>query len=294
MNAAAQVFANVLMSAAIYSLVAVGFAIPFRVTKFFDLGYAAVFALGAYSLYVANMWLHAPLWLSCTIAVLFSVLFGCVLEMSVYGPLRRRGASPLVLLLASLGLYFFMQNSISLGFGDAARSLRLGLWNDGYSILGARVTFIQIVAVCVSPAIIGAVVLLLRATHVGRTMRAVANDPELARACGVNSGKVILIAFAIGSALAGVAGALVGLDLDMTPTMGMSALMMGVVVLIVGGTESIPGAILGAFLVSLAQHLGAWQIGSQWKDAIAFVILLAFLMFRPQGFFGRMVKKAAV
>jgi branched-chain amino acid transport system permease protein len=125
-------------------------------------------------------------------------------------------------------------------------------------------------------------------------MRAVANDSELASLSGIDSDRVILWAFAIGSALAGVAGILIALDVDMTPTMGMDALMIGVVAVIIGGANSIPGIALGALLLGLAQQFGVWYISSQWQDAIAFVILLVFLLFRPQGFMGRKVKKASV
>ena len=100
--------------------------------------------------------------------------------------------------------------------------------------------------------------------------------------------------FAIGSALAGIAGILVALDVDMTPTMGMNALMMGVVVVIIGGVGSIPGIALGALLLGFAQHFGVWKISSQWQDTIAFVILILFLLFRPQGFLGKKVKKVSI
>ena len=125
-------------------------------------------------------------------------------------------------------------------------------------------------------------------------MRAVANDSELARVAGIESDKIILLTFALGSALAGIAGILVALDVDMTPTMGMNALMMGVVAVIIGGVGSIPGIALGALLLGMAQHLGVWFISSQWQDAIAFVILLLFLLFRPQGFLGKKVKTATL
>ena len=125
-------------------------------------------------------------------------------------------------------------------------------------------------------------------------MRAVANDPELASVSGIDSGKVILLTFALGSALAGVAGILVAFDVDMIPTMGMNALMMGVVAVIIGGVGSIPGIALGSLLLGMAQHLGVWFISSQWQDAIAFAILLIFLLFRPQGFLGKKIKKANI
>ncbi len=126
-------------------------------------------------------------------------------------------------------------------------------------------------------------------------MRAVANDPWLANATGIESDRVILFTFAIGSALAGFAGILISLDIDMTPTMGLNALMMGVVAVIVGGSgRPIPGVLLGALLLGLAQHLGVWKISSQGQDAIAFAILLIFLLFRPQGFLVRKIEKTEI
>ena len=125
-------------------------------------------------------------------------------------------------------------------------------------------------------------------------MRAVANDAQLSDISGLNSDRVIFWTFAIGSGLAGIAGILISFDLDMTPTMGMNALLMGVVAVIIGGVGNLPGVVLGALLLALAQHIGLWYLSSQWQDAIAFVILLVFLIFRPQGFLGKKVKKATV
>lgn len=105
---------------------------------------------------------------------------------------------------------------------------------------------------------------------------------------------IILISFAIGSALAGIAGILVALDVDMTLTMGMNMLLMGVVAMMIGGVGSFWGIVLGSLLLATAQNLAVWYISSQWMDASAFIILLIFLLFRPQGFMGKKVRKANV
>ena len=161
-------------------------------------------------------------------------------------------------------------------------------------VLGARVTPVQILTICVSIFLVTAVAAFLKKTRQGRAMRAVACDAQLASVSGINSDRVTLWAFAIGSGLAAAAGILVAADVDMTPTMGMNGLMVGVVAVIIGGRGSILGVALGALLLGMAQHLGVWKISSQWQDAIAFFILLAFLIFRPQGFFGKKVKTATV
>jgi branched-subunit amino acid ABC-type transport system permease component len=134
----------------------------------------------------------------------------------------------------------------------------------------------------------------MKKSKMGKAIRAVANDSELALVSGVDSNRVILWTFAIGSAMAGLAGILFALDVDMTPTMGMNALMMGVVAMIIGGINNIYGVAMGALLLGFAQHFGVWKISSQWQDAIAFIILFLFLLFRPQGFLGRKIKKVEI
>lgn len=183
---------------------------------------------------------------------------------------------------------------ISMVFGDDTKTIRSGMVKEGINLLGARITPIQITIIIVSLLLVASCFLFLKYTKTGRFMRAVSNSPELARMSGINSDFVIIGVFAIGSALAGIAGILVALDVDMTPTMGMNALLMGVAAMIIGGSGSLPGIVLGALLLGMAQHLGVWKISSQWQDAIAFFILLMFLLFRPQGFLGKRVKKVSV
>jgi branched-chain amino acid transport system permease protein len=165
---------------------------------------------------------------------------------------------------------------------------------EGLNVFGARITPIQIVIISISIILVLMVALFLKFSKIGKSMRAVADDPELASFSGIDTNSVILLTFAIGSALAGIAGILVALDVDMTPTMGMNALMMGVVAVIIGGVGSIPGVALGALLLGLSQHLGVWKISSQWQDAIAFIILFIFLLFKPEGFLGKKIKKAKI
>jgi len=289
-----QLTANALIAAGAYCLVAVGFGLIFATTRFFHFAHGAVYAWGAYLAFLFVKVLGLPLALGVTIAVVLCAGLGAAFELVLYRPLRARGASPLVLLLASLGAYVVLQNLISLFFGDQTQTLRSGVVRVGLPVLGARVTPIQLVIIGAAVVLTAAVWLLLKRTRLGLEMRAVANDPALALVSGVRSSRVILATFVLGSALAGLAGILVALDVDMTPTMGMNALMMGVVAVIVGGTGSVPGAALGALLLAFAQHFGVWHISSKWQDAIAFVVLLSFLLFRPEGFLGRKVKKAEV
>lgn len=289
-----QLTINGLIAGSAYALVGIGFALVYNVAKFFHFAHGAVFTLGAYFALVFVSMLKFPLLLAIPIAVALAVLLGCLLDLFVFAPIRRRSGSPLVLLLSSLGVYIILQNLISLCFGDSIKTLRTGAVEGGMEFLGARITAIQISVIVTSITLSIALMVFLKKTNIGKAMRAVSNDARLADVCGISSGRVIRCAFGIGSALAAVAGILVALDVDMTPTMGMHALMMGIIAVIVGGVGSIPGVGLGALLLGMAQHLGVWRIGSQWQDAIAFVILLAFLLVRPEGIMGKKLRKATV
>ncbi len=289
-----QLLVNALISSSIYILIAVSFAVIYRTVRFFHFAHAVVFTSGAYFTYLFYKLTGFPLALAILIAIALAAVLGCGMEVLVYRTLRKKQTSPMVLLLASLGMYILLQNTISMVFGDDTKSIRSGVVKEGLPVFGARITPIQIIIIATSIVLIIAVALWLKKSKIGKAMRAVANNAELARISGIQSDRVILWTYALGSALAAVAGILVALDVDMTPTMGLNALIMGVVAMIIGGVGSIPGLALGALLLGLAQHLGVWKISSQWQDAIAFIILFVFLLVRPRGFMGRKVKKVEV
>ena len=289
-----QLIVNGIIAGSVYVLVALGFGLIYGTTRFFHFAHGAIYTAGAYFAYTFIALLGLPLFFSLFLAILFTSLLGVLTEISIYRPLRERGATSLVLLIASLGIFIVIQNVISLIFGDDTKTIRSGVVTEGINILGARITQIQILTIVVCLALFIITTLIVMRTRIGKAIRAIGNDPELALISGIDTDRAILYTFAVGSALAAVAAILVAFDVDMTPTMGMNALMMGVVAVIIGGVGSIPGAALGGLLLGLAQHLGVWQISSKWQDAIAFVILLSFLLFRPYGFFGRVVKKVEI
>src|SRR3990172_8083354 len=288
-----QLFVNGLMAGGVYSLVALGFGLIYSTARFFHFAHGAVYAVVAYLTY-AGWLLGLSLYVAIPLAVIGTAMLGALIDVGIYRPLRKKNASSLILLLASLGLFTVIQNFISLIFGDDTKTIRSGAVTEGLPLFGARITPIQIAIITVSALLILLCWALMKKTKIGKAMRAVANDPELARVIGIESDRVILFTFALGSALAAVAVILISLDTDMTPMKGFYALLMGVVAVIAGGVGSIPGAALGGLLVGMAQHLGVWKIPTQWRDTIVFVILIFFLLFRPQGFLGKAVKKAAV
>jgi branched-subunit amino acid ABC-type transport system permease component len=136
--------------------------------------------------------------------------------------------------------------------------------------------------------------ILLRGTKIGKAIRAVADDCSLAEVRGINASHVKLLVLVAGSGLAGLAGVLLAFDTDIVPAMGFGALLMGMVAVIVGGTGRVSGIVPGAVLVAFLQHLSGWFISSKWRDAIVFVVLILFLLWRQQGFLGSRPRKATV
>jgi branched-chain amino acid transport system permease protein len=288
-----QLLINGLVAGSAYALMAVSFGLIYGTTRFFHFAHGAVYAIAAYAAYFAVVALHLPLGLAAALAIVFAAGVGIFLEVSVYKPLRRRGAGPASLLLASLGLFIVLQNGISLLFGDDTKAIQTGA-TASLAFGGALITPIQIVTVAASLVACLALWGGLRFTSIGRAARAVADDADLCRIVGISVERTIIAAFATGSAIAALAAILAALDTDLRPSMGFNALLMGVVAAIVGGIGSIPGALMGGLVLGLAQHLGVWKLSTEWQDAIAFCVLIIFLVFRPQGFFGLALRRTAV
>lgn len=289
-----QFFLNGCVAGCAYALVGLSFSLIYTPSRFFHFAHGCVYTVAAYVTFLGLKELGLPLPVAALTGLIGTAGLGMAVEKAVYRPLRRKGAKPIVLLLASLGVYIVFQNLISLLFGDDVKSIRNGDIVEGFDICGARISAIQVAIVLVSCGCFVIVFAALRFTRWGQLQRAVASDAQLATIHGINNNGVILSVSALGSALAGLAAILAAMDVDMTPTMGLNALMMGVVGMIIGGIGSVTGTFLGGLLLGLAQNLGIWRVGSEWQDAIAFGVLVTFLLIRPQGIFGRSVRMAAV
>jgi len=223
--------------------------------------------------------------------MLFAGILGVLIDRTVYSPLRRKNASNLIFLLASFGVFVFLQNLIQMLYGAQILSLRTGPVTEGYHVFSAVITPIQITILAVSVALMVVLWLFIMKTKLGKAMRAVSDDPIGANVVGINPEKTISLSFLIGSALAGAAGVLIALETNIEPTMGFSAILKGIIASIVGGIGNIPGAMFGGFFLGIAENLGIAWIPSGWKDAISFGILIVFLLVRPRGILGIRTEK---
>lgn len=194
-------------------------------------------------------------------------------------------------MIASLGVYIVFQNCISLIWGDLSLSIRSSAIRTGYNLLGGHITLLQIVSIFILLGMFLIFNIIIRYCKIGRNIRAVSENPELSNIMGINSLQTTLWACGIGTFLAATVGILYALDTDMTPTMGFNLLLYGVVAMIIGGVGKSKGIIGGALLLSSAQHISAYYIGSEWMSAVAYIILISFLLYRPLGFSGIRMKK---
>lgn len=182
-------------------------------------------------------------------------------------------------------------------YGAQILTLRTGFVKEGYQLsifgyhLGAVITDIQILILVVSGLLLVVLWLFIQRTKLGKALRAVSDDPVGASVVGIYPEKAIFASFAIGSAVAGAAGILISLETNIEPTMGLDAILKGIIASIIGGIGSIPGAMLGGLFLGIAENIGIWQIQAGWKDCIAFAILILFLLLRPTGIWGIRIEK---
>jgi len=288
-----QLLANGIVAGSAFALVGLGFALVYNTTKFFHFAHGALYTLGAYL--ALFFWQHLgwPPLPSGLLAVLLTGAVGWLFGRFVFQSLRWRQAGPLICLLASLGTMIALQNLIALLAGEESRTLRRAAVIEGFDLLGARITQVQAVIALVCAGLYAGTWWAISYTRMGRSLRAVANDVDLATVVGVNTDRAILLTFVAGAGLAAVAGILVGCDTDLTPAMGFQALLMGVVAVVCGGLKTIVGAAVGGLFIGIVQSFGVAYMPTQWKDAIVFTVLILFLIFRPLGILGSPLHRAA-
>jgi branched-chain amino acid transport system permease protein len=283
-----QLIVNSIIAGSLYALVALGFNFIYGVTKFFNLAHGAIAVAGGYTVYFFTKMLGWPAIPSIIIGLLVAGLLGYLSERFIYRPLRARKSSHMVLLVASLGVLTALQAIIAMLFTSQFQTLgQIDTINKTYNIFGGVMTEIQLVMLGTVVITMILLALILKFTFFGKSVKAISDDEEVSRMVGINTNLVIGVVFFIGSALAGLAGILSGYDTGLEPTMGMSLLLKGVIASIIGGIGNVYGGVLGAFLLGFVENFGIWKISGEWKDAIAFGLLIIFLLFRPNGILGR-------
>ena len=247
---------------------------------------AAIFA-AAYGTYLLTDSPGSKLYLSWVLSCLLAGSVGLALYRGLYVYMRQRARSPLVMLVATLGVLLALTALIVMVFGPAPRPLPEPFGNAPLNIGGATIKGFNIFTIGV--AIVGflGLLFLLRMTKFGRAARAIGDDEEVSKVVGINTTVVIAIVFFIGAVYAALAGLLSGHDTAIQPRMGLLLLLKGWIASVVGGIGNLHGAILGGFILGMLEQFGIWDLAGEWREVISFVVLILFLSFWPTGILPR-------
>jgi branched-chain amino acid transport system permease protein len=285
----AQQLINGLFLGGVYALFALGYTLIFGVLDILNLAHAAIFMLGAFAALVLVTELQLNIWLALLGSMVICAGLGIALERVAFAPLRRRPDTHLAGLISSIAVATMFEAFALWRFEARTQRFPAGTFSDQpVPVLGASVSELQLLILAITLVLMGVLQLIVRRTRLGAAMRAVAENERAARVLGIDVERVIMLTFAIASALGGAAGVLYGLAFNsISPDMGRSIELRGLAVIIVGGMGSIPGAVIGGFLLGLVEVMSVALTGqSSYRDAIAFAALFLILLIRPTGLLG--------
>lgn len=280
-----QQLINGLSLGSIYALLALGYTMIYGIVKIIHFAHGDVYMLGAFfGYYMINVW-HFNFIMALFGSMIFCALVGMLIEFVAYRPLRH--SSRIAVLITAIGVSYFLENGMSVLFSGDTRDFPQVIKQVNYEWFGIRVTNIQLLIFATTIILMIVLQLIVKKTKMGRAMRAAAADPVAAELMGININGTISFVFAIGSAMAGAAGVLIGLYYNsIEPTMGLTPGIKAFVAAVVGGVGSIPGAAVGAVIIGCLESLMQAIGFSAFKDAAVYVVLIIVLLFLPAGLFG--------
>lgn len=281
----AQQLMNTLACGSLYALIALGYSLVFGIVRLVNFAHCDVMMLGAYGAWVLQQWCPGPLWLTLSLTMVFCAAVGWGIQRWVYRPLfSARGE---YLLVSAIGVSLVLEYGVAGLFGSAPKRLFFPELEGNCHLFCWEVPKASCFVLLACPTVLGGLVLLLQGTAFGRGMRAVSEDSMAAKLCGVHREKMIGAAFLGGSALAGLSGALYGSLYALTPLMGMAPGMKAFAAAVIGGIGSVPGAVLGGFLLSFFETGASLFLDSGLRDGISFLAMILTLLLFPGGIVGQ-------
>ena len=229
----------------------------------------------------------AKLYLSWVVSCLLAGTVGLALYRGLYVYMRERARSPLIMLVASLGILLAITAAITIVFESAPRTLPEAFGSDPWTIWGGNIKGFNVFTIGVALAGFAGLLVLLRKTSFGKAVRAIGDDEEVSRVVGINTTVVIAIVFFIGAVFAALAGLLSGHDTAIQPRMGLLLLLKGWIASVVGGIGNLYGAIVGGFALGMVEQFGIWDLAGEWKDVVSYLVLVLILLFWPKGLLPR-------
>jgi branched-chain amino acid transport system permease protein len=296
---------NGLTLGSVYALIALGYSMVYGILKLLNFAHGDVYMVGAFIGFGMIQWLGfgadgtwAPVlntWF-VLVVVLLTAMAGCAvlgvaIERFAYRPLRD--APRIAPLISALGVSFFLTYSMQLMFGAQQRDYNAfaiddgKLFFEGFTIGNVNVPLLRIIIIVSAFVLMVVLWLLVTRTRIGKAMRATSHDREAAAMMGIDIDRVIVFAFVLAGALAGAAGVMFALRAPASVTIGFIAGLKGFTAAVIGGIGSIPGAMAGGLILGLAEAYTQGYVSTRWSDLAVFTLLIAFMLFRPQGLFGK-------
>jgi neutral amino acid transport system permease protein len=282
----AQTGLNGLALGSVYAIGAVGLTLVYGILKLVNFAHGDFLTFGAFMAFLVNVTWGVPLVFAIFFAMAMTALLGVTFERVMWGPMRARKAGLLQLLLMSIGLAFLIRYAVQYVWGTEIRGLDV---NDIATVefLGLRIGRTEFIVIIVGFAVLIAVGLMLKFSLLGKQMRALADNLDLAETTGIDTSRVILYTWLFAGALAGLAGVLAGAVTDVRPTLGFGLLLPIFAAVILGGIGDAFGALAGGVVLGLMIEWSTLFIDFRWKTAVGFAVLIIVLVVRPQGIFGR-------
>ncbi|WP_298663831.1 branched-chain amino acid ABC transporter permease [uncultured Solobacterium sp.] len=289
MNQFFMQFINGLNIGSIYALIALGYTMVYGIAKLINFAHGDVIMVGAYISFI-SMKFGLPWWLAVIISIVACAVLGVVMEKVAYKPLRN--ASRISLLITAIGISYLLQNLFQLIFGANPQPYHAFITLPALNLGGISIQANYYITFSVSVVLMILLTLFVNKTTMGKAMRAVSEDEGAAKLMGINVDTTISLTFAIGCALAAIAGILYANCYPMiNPTLGSLPGIKAFIAAVLGGIGSIPGAVIGAFILGMVEAMTKAYISSQLTDTIVFAILILMLVFKPAGILGKNVKE---
>ncbi len=278
-----QLFVNGLVAGTILAVPAIGFTAIYAVLRFPNFSVAAHATIGAFAGYVANTALGLPAWASVALAFVVAGAAGVANDTLVLRPLRPAGA--LTTAIGAVALNIALENVVRFVFGNDLRGYDLPIQRD-WQVAAVRIGPQQVQDVVIAVAAMAALFLFLAGTRTGKAMRAVADNPTLASIKGIDADAVARLVNFVGMGLAGLGGMLLGLDTSIDPLTGFRVILSVFAAAVVGGLGSIPGAVVGALTIGVAEEMSLVALAPAYRSAVGFFAILLVLTLRPRGILG--------
>jgi len=282
----AQASLNGLTLGVIYALGAVGLTLVYGILRLVNFAHGDFLTFGAYMAYLVNVTWGMPLIAAIFFAMASTALLGLLSERVMWRPMRAKGAGFLQLILMSLGLAFVLRSAIQWFWGTEIRTLDVDV-TDSVSFLGLRIGQTELLVVVVGIVVLLAVGFVLRFSLLGKRMRALSDNLDLAETAGIDTRRVILYTWLFSGALAGLAGVLSGALTNLRPELGFELLLPIFAAVILGGIGSAFGALSAGLVLGVVIELSTLVVEPRWKVTVGFIALIIALIIRPQGIFGR-------